>query len=396
MFDMVKRHAFLFSLVGGVVVIAVAVLALVYFLYMGPTGAIRRDLQSTRSQAQTLLGGTIFSDSLVEQMKEQVKQRKTQYSELLDYLRQLGAQRKPLVENLFPTSTEISLRHSFKSAYDARLQQYMERLNATLPMRPESSVRDKDAARADLKDAMEEAAGHTMYAHPANSFFRPEWVGEQEAPSLSLCRYGQEDIWLMDDLVNTLSTMNKEILEEKQRADQQKPAGERQGIEAVIRHAPVKELQAIRIGGRYAKLDDVKMQATAGRYRPPETAGRGERLPTISGRRSDLGFYKVLPWSLSVVVEAKYAGELVRRLRGTESLLSVEAYRMWPITYASFERASDLLAYSRDDYGDEGVVYLQVVGESLIFQLEGGRVTTQAGVGRGETEEEKPPEGSEA
>jgi hypothetical protein len=396
MFDMVKRHAFLFSLVGGVVVIAVGVFALVYFLYMGPTSGLRRDLQSTRSQAQSLLGNPIFSDSLVEQMKEQVAQRKKQYGELLDYLRQLGAQRTPLVENLFPTSTEISLRHSFKSAYDARLQQYMERLNATLPMRPEATGRDKDAARAELQDAMDEAAGHTMYAHPGNSFFRPEWVGEQEAPSLSLCRYGQEDIWLMDDLVGILSTMNKEILDAKQRADRQRPSDEQRGVKPVIRYAPVKELQAIRIGGRYAKLDEVKMQATSARYRPPETAGRGERVPTISGRRSDLGFYKVLPWSMSVVVEAKYAGELVRRLRGTESLLSVEAYRMWPITYASFERATDLLAYRREDYGDEGVVHLQVVGESLIFQLEGGRVTTQDGVGTGETEEEKPPEGSEA
>ncbi|MFO8013005.1 MAG: hypothetical protein R6X20_06825 [Phycisphaerae bacterium] len=396
MLDLLKRQAFLFSLVGGVVAIAAAVLVLVYLLYMGPTSGVRGDLQSTRSQAQTLLGGPIFSDSLVEQMKQQVEQRKKQYVELLDYLRELGARRKPLVENLFPTSTEISLRHSFKSAYDARLNEYMERLNATLPMQPESTGRDKEAARAELQDAMEEAAKHTMYAHPVNSFFRPEWVGEQEAPGLSLCRYGQEDIWLMDDLVNILSTMNEEVLQQKQRAEQEKPAGERRPIKAVIQHAPVKELRAIRIGGRYAKLDDVKMQATSGRYRPPEGAGRGERVPTISGRRSDLGFYKVLPWRLGVIVEAKYAGELIRRLRGTESLLSVEAYRMWPITYATFERTTDLLAYSREDYGDEGVVWLQVVGESLIFQLEGGRVTTQDGVGRGESEEAKQPEGAEA
>ncbi len=389
MLDMLKRHTFLFALGGGVVVIALVVTAVVYFFYMAPAAETRSDLRSTIRQANTLLGGTIFSDSLVEQMKEQVEQRKTQYVDLLDYLRELGAQREPLVENLFPTSTEISLRHSFKSAYDARLETYMERLNAALPMRPEGT-RDKEAARAELREAKEEAQSHTMYAHPVNSFFRPEWVGEQEAPSLTVCRYGQEDIWLMDDLVRVLETMNEEILQTK--------GGNRgKDVKAVIQNAPIKELLAIRIGGQYGKLDDVKMQTTTGRYRPPEGAGRGERVPTLTGRRSDLGFYKVLPWRLGVVVEAKYAGELIRRLRGTESFLSAEAYRMRPVTLASFDRMGDLLAYTREDYGDVGVVRLQIVGESLIFQLEGGRVTTQAGVGRGRGEtEEKPPEGSEA
>lgn len=395
MFDTLKRHAFLVALVGGVLVIAVTVGALVYVFYMGPSREIRRDLESTGSQGRTLLGGTIFSDSLVEQMKVQVAQREKQYGQLLDHIRQLGAQRKPLVENLFPTSTEISLRHSFKSAYDARLEAFMEMLNATVPMRPESSGRDKDAAAAELEAAREQARGHTMYAHSGNSFFRPDWVEKQEAPSLSSCRYGQEHIWLMDDLVGVLAGMNEEVLQEKQRSEQQKPAAQRQEVKAVIQYAPLKELVAIRIGGKYSKLDDVKMQGTSGPYRPPEVSGGAERLATLSGRRSDPGFYRVLPWRLDVVVEARYAGELVRRLRGTESLLSVEAYRMRPITYASFDRANDLLAYRREDYGDAGVVRLQVVGESLIFQLEGGRVTTPAGLER-EENEEKETEGSKA
>ncbi|MEA3366763.1 MAG: hypothetical protein U9R68_01470, partial [Planctomycetota bacterium] len=110
MFDMLKRHAFLGALVGGVLVIAVTVGALVHLFYMGPSREIRRDLESTGSQGKMLLGGTIFSDSLVEQMKAQVAQRGKQYSQLLDYIRELGSKRKPLVENLFPTSTEISLR----------------------------------------------------------------------------------------------------------------------------------------------------------------------------------------------------------------------------------------------------------------------------------------------
>jgi len=388
MLETLKRYAFLFALAGGVVVIGGAGVALVYTLYVGPAAEIRQDLRSTRSRADTLLKGTIYSDNLVEQMKEQVAKRKKQYVELLDYIRHLGAQRKPLVEDLFPTSTETSLRHSFKAAYDARLKAYMETLNATVPMRPETRGRRRDADDAELQAAREEARKHTMYAHPTNSFFRPEWVGAQGAPSLTQCRYGQEDIWLMDDLVRILAKMNQEILDQKSSA---RP-GE---IKSVIQHAPVKELVVIRIGGKYAILEDVKeMASTAGRYRPEKGGRQHERLPTLSGRRSDLGFYKVLPWRLGLVVEAKYAGELLRRLRGTESLLSVEAYRMQPITLASFQRADDLLAYRREDYGTAGVVRLQVVGESLIFQLEGGRVTTPLSVRRGRNEE-KQTEGAE-
>jgi len=396
MLEALKRYAFLLALAGGVIVIAGAVVALVYSFYMGPAAAVRQDLKGTRTRAKALLDGTIYSDRLVEQMKAQVARRKKQYDELLDYLRDLGARRKPLVEDLFPMSTEPSLRHSFKSAYDARLEQYMETLNATVPMKPESSRRGKGATGPELDAARKEARQHTMYAHPVNSFFRPKWVEEQGAPSLTLCRYGQEDIWLMDDLVSILAGMNEEVLRQKQQAEQQKPEDQRQQIKAVVQHAPVKELVAIRIGGGEATLKGLKMEGTSGRYRPEKGTRRGERVPTLSGRRSDLGFYKVLPWRLGVVVEAKYAGELLRRLRGTESHLSVEAYRMRPITLASFERTSDLLAYCREDYGDEGVVHLQVVGESLIFQLEGGRVTTRPGVGRGRSEEEKKTEDAEA
>lgn len=400
MLETVKRHLFLVALAGGVVILGAAIFATVYFLYMGPTTETRGDLRSTVSQSQSLLNGTIFSDSLVEQMKEQVAQRKEQYAGLLDYMRELGAKREPLVKDLFPTSTEISLRHSFKSAYTARIQKYMERLNATVPVRPEGARRgDRDTAQAELRQARNEAMEHAMYAHPVNSFFVPEWVGQQEAPSLDMCRYGQEDIWLMDDLVDVLARMNDEILVEKRLAEEKKPPDQRNPIEAVIRHVPVKELKGILIGGKEATLEDEKMQGTAGRYRPPEGGVRSGRIPTLSGRRSEFGFYKVLPWRLTVVVEARYAGELVRRLTGTESLLSVGAYRMTPITEASFDKMGDLMAYSRDDYGKPGVVLLQVVGESLIFQLEGGRITTLDGVPRDldqQEAEQETTEGSEA
>ena len=44
---------------------------------------------------------------------------------------------------------------------------------------------------------------------------------------------------------------------------------------------------------------------------------------------------------------------------------------------------------SRDDYGRDGIALLEVVGESMVFQLPGGRVTTLAAAA-------KPPAGEAA
>jgi len=102
----------------------------------------------------------------------------------------------------------------------------------------------------------------------------------------------------------------------------------------------------------------------------------GAGVPTLSGRLSKPGFYLVLPFRLVVVIESRWSGELLRRLKGTESFLSVEAWHMKPIVPEAFERfRGSLLASSREVYGNGGVVLLEVVGESLVFQLAGGRVT---------------------
>jgi hypothetical protein len=73
-----------------------------------------------------------------------------------------------------------------------------------------------------------------------------------------------------------------------------------------------------------------------------------------------------------VVVESRYAGELIRRLKGTESFITVDAFRMKPVV----EGSRDVMGPDRKAYGSQGIVRLEVVAESLVFQLEGGRVTT--------------------
>ncbi|MBE3135133.1 MAG: hypothetical protein IMZ55_16830 [Acidobacteria bacterium] len=184
-------------------------------------------------------------------------------------------------------------------------------------------------------------------------------------------RCSQEDLWLMEDLVEVIATMNEEIRKAK-------------GLKAVIADSPVKELIEIRIGSELALLPGTKMTTVAGRYRPAYTPGARAAAPgaetgapALSGRHSQIGFYLLLPWRMAVVIDARYAGELVRRLKGRESFLSVDAWRLTPINDATFERSGkDLLALSRDDYGTQGVAKLEVTGESMVFQLPGSRVTT--------------------
>lgn len=370
MMDKIKRHAFLIGLAAGVVVVSLAMLVGVYFAYWAPNSQTRALLKSTRTRANNLLTGPLYTANLVKAMADQVERRKKQYDELLDYIRSLGAKREPLVKNLFPLSTDISLRHSFKAEYDQALGRFMKRLGAIKPAVP--TEKDAKDAAAELAVLRVENRKARMFADPKLSFFRPDWVDRQEAPSLDLVRYGQENIWLMEDLVEIIASTNEEIL----KATGQPP---------VITNAPIKELIEIRIGAEYATLSGVRMLGATGRYRPTG-AGRarpGEkaevgRAPTLSGRYSDPSMYRVLPWRLVVVADARFAGELVRRLKGRESFLSVEGWRARPITDAAFERGRDLLALERDDYGSHGVVRLEIIGESLAFQLEGGRITTVA------------------
>lgn len=367
--ETIKRQAFILGLVAGVVVISLAAIATVYFVYVGPNADTRQVLRSTKTRAQKLQKGPLFSEDLVNQMAAQVDRRKKEYEGLVDHIRQLGAARKPLVENLFPISTDTGLRHSFKGKYDEALAGFMTRLGAVIPAVP--AGKDAKVSEADMKALSEENCRAAMFAHPKASFFRPDWVDRQDAPGMDTVRYSQEDLWLMEDLVEIIATMNDEIRKAK-------------GLKPVIADSPVKELIEIRIGSELALLPGTKMATVAGRYRPAytpgaraTTPGSEARAPALSGRHSQTDFYLLLPWRMAAVVDARYAGELVRRLKGRESFLSVDAWRLTPINDATFERAGkDLLALSRDDYGTQGVAKLEVTGESMVFQLPGSRITT--------------------
>ena len=234
MMEFIKRHAFLLVLGAGFVVIAAVVLVTVQFGYRGPGSALEAKLARTEGAARNLLGSPLYGQKLIEQMSAEVKQREARYEEILDYLRKLGQARKPLVEGLFPRSTDVNLRHSFKAEYDPALDRFMKTLGAILPLLPQDTPEAEKAGR--LKK-FEQA---TMFAHPQQSFVRPDWVDKAEAPTLDQCAVAQEDLWLMSDLVGILAEINRDSLA---------------GPTPVIRNVPIKELVEIRIGAGVATLE---------------------------------------------------------------------------------------------------------------------------------------------
>ncbi|MBM4019667.1 MAG: hypothetical protein FJ288_15325 [Planctomycetes bacterium] len=356
MMETIKRHLFLVALGAGVVVVALAVVLVTYFGYVGPAAGLKASYRATQSRAAGLKSAPIFTPELVTEMARQVDLRKKQYEDIFNFIRKAGAARKPLLDGIFPSTTDTGKRLSFKSKYDEAIAGFMKRLGAV----PPPGV-DKEGARVEEEGA--------MYIHPRLSFYRPDWVDRPEPPNMDLVRLGQENIWLMEDVVGIIEQMNKEL----------RPAGQR----PLVANSPVKELDEIRIGSEYAALPGSRMTSGGGRYMPAapvpprseadkaQTAAPS-RAPSLSGRWSQPGFYLVLPLRIIVVVESRYAGDFVRRIKGTESCLSVAAFRMKPLV----EGSREAMGPDRKAYGTQGIVRLEVVAESLVFQLEGGRVTT--------------------
>jgi len=373
MMETIKRHLFLVALGGGVAVIALAVGLVTYFGYGAPNAKLRRSYANTGNIASDVQKSPVFTADLVADMVKQVELRKGQYADLLGVIRKEGAARKPLVAGVFPTTTDSGKRLDFKNKYDAELRRFMKELGAVA-----APGIEKDPSRIEEEGA--------VYVHPKLSFSRPEWVDRPEAPSIDKVREGQENLWLIEDVVGIIKKMNEDLRAADPQLKGQRP---------IVATSAVKEINEIKIGAEYAGLAGSRMAGGMGRFSPaPPGAGKADdksdkkdakepekadvpRAPTLSGRWSSPGFYQVLPFRLAVVVESRYSGELIRRLRGTESFISVEAFRIKPLS----ENAKELMA-PRKDYGvgmqqeQQAIDRVEVVAESLLFQLEGGRVTT--------------------
>ena len=365
MMETIKRHLFLVGLGAGTGVLVLAAGLFAYFGLYAPNARMKDSYGKTFSRAGAVQASPVYTSELVAEMARQVDLRKKQYEEVINFIRKAGAARKPLIAGVFPSTTDTGKRLSFKSKYDEAIRGFMKRLGAIPP-----PGADKESAKTEEDGA--------MYVHPKLSFYRPDWVERSEPPNMDLVRLGQENIWLMEDVVEIIAKMNEEL----------RPPGRSR---LAIADSPVKELDEIRISYDYATLSGSRMLTGTGRYMPLVASARGDekadkaettekaepvpRAPTLAGRWSRPGLYEVLPFRLIVVVEMRFAGELIRRLKGTESFITVDAFRMKPVV----EGSRDMMGPDRKTYGSQGIVRLEVVAESLVFQLEGGRVTSRPG-----------------
>lgn len=347
MVDFVKRHLFLIALAAGVFVIGLLLFVFIEFGHRGANSDMAEELSGSLMRVRGLSGGTLYNQDVVEALKAGVDERKQRYEATLKYIAQRGRERKVLVDGVFPTTTDTSLLHSCKAEYKAALDRFMARLGA---VDPTLSADATEAQKMAKRDEMDKA---TMLAHPLYTFYRPDWVDKAEAPNLELVRYGQENVWLMEDLVEIVAKLNEDHIGQRPRS---------------IGEAAVKELLEIRIGSDAGSLDGSK--GGGARYRSVVGAG-SPREQTLSGRGSRPGFSLVLPWRMIVVADSRTFGELVRRLKDRETFITVDGVLVEPITEASFGRvskmaaASELKVYGSADRardGDGGVAGVPVAG----------------------------------
>lgn len=355
MMDFAKRHLFLLGLGAGVLALAVLILLLVQFGYRSPNAAMEAQLGGAVRRAQSLGGGTLYDEAVVEALKAAVQERRTRYEETLAYIAKRGRERKVLVPNLFPTTTDTTLLHTCKTEYKAALERFMARLGAVDPTLP------ADAPEAVKMAKLDEINKAVMLVNPGYAFHRPDWVDKPEAPNLDLVRYGQENLWLMEDLVEIVAKTNEAYIGQKPRT---------------IANAVIKELLEIRIGNDQAILEGGRGAGGAGRYRGAAGA-EGVREASLTGRASRPGFCLVLPWRVVVVADARIFGDLMRRLKDRETFLTVDGALVEPITEKAFAQGSKQFNVSDlKQYGGAPVVRLTLTGESLVLQLPEGRVTT--------------------
>jgi hypothetical protein len=376
MMDTIKNHIFEVILSAAVLVVGLAVGLGSYLVYGGQAKQVRGDLDSAIAKATRLEGSTLYSDGLVQKVADQDKQRQKEYAALILYLKSMSAEsvRPPLVKNLFPRGADQLLFQQFKSAYDVKLKSFMTTLNAVKPTQTDDLIPGSTTTRSRTSDESLKAA---MFADPKRSFVRPDWIELGTAPSMGQVRAAQEDLWLMDDLVSILASTNADALKQIMAKD---PSATKS-----IGWAPVKELVEIRVGADVTAPGG-KAGGTVSRYVTPVKGGSAKLGPLT--RTPVPGFYNVLPYRIEVIVDARYCGEVVRRLKDHETFLTVESWQVTPIlTDTALTRTKDLLALSLRDYGwrevekddrletqHATVVRLQIVGTSLAWTLEGGRV----------------------
>ncbi|MDP6380892.1 MAG: hypothetical protein QF662_06070, partial [Phycisphaerae bacterium] len=229
-----------------------------------------------------------------------------------------------------------------------------------------------------------------MFASPENSLPRPRWLEGMGIPTIAEAKEGQENFWLIQDILRAIKKVNDDFFQSK----------DGEGKPRTAEHAPIKQLVEITVGEADSILEGEGRLGRGKRYRwaspkaktllggfgasPAKLPKSWKRKPvlrvkSLTGRGSEHDLYNVLPFRLVVIADNELAGRLIGEISGTESFITIESVRIKAIDN---EQASSLLKTSPEDvdltklYGLRGLVQLTIIGESLVFELPGGRITT--------------------
>lgn len=201
-------------------------------------------------------------------------------------------------------------------------------------------------------------------------------VAPGDTAALQQMQMAQEDLWLIEDLVEAIAKTNSSHFKQA-------------GIEQpTIAETIVKELVQIEIGAGYAQLRQSTGSKSQGRYlqvqrssggnspdiaAPVDLGDPNQQAMTITGHAGDNneGKYKVLPFRMTVVVDAANSLELLRQLPFNRSFITVLNVNQTTIVDTQADYQKNLLVSTPEEretiYGNRPLVLMEIVGESLIF-----------------------------
>jgi len=360
------------------------------FWYLAASQEMQR--KSVLSLSMKKLNGLdrFYNDDAVRVLGDAAAYRQKEFEEAQKDLKMAGSW-DVLVPGIFPEYRESTQVYEFKNRYPARLAALMQTLNAGDPAQLVGGA----------------TIQVSMLAKP-DVFYTAPWIPERNLKSkaevMADLRNSQDDLWLQQDICLAIKRANDVFFDS--------PDGQKLG--RTVAAAVVKELHEIGIGRQFDQVPaggkgfSAVYAANSPRFRyvlggggpgplGVATGGAGPsgsktefpeagnvRAPTLTGHagNNNGGRYRVLPFRIAVVADAGNYLELVRQLGGTRSFITVEnvQYSIIPESEAGYRSNGVFVTQPRqrlEVYGRRALAHVVITGESLIFEVPGGRPTLE-------------------
>jgi len=370
--EFVKRHWWLVATLAAMVVLAGSAIALwvVFNRQMGQREAV---LKKSRDFLRP--STAYYNEKAAGVLEGATAYRQKQLDEMMSFVKQPN-EWQPLIPGIFPRYQADTQVLNFRLAYQAKLRQFMKELGAV------------NAAESPL--GIREA---TMFSSE-KAFHKATWIDDplvSSSPDVvmqHLCE-SQNDLWLMEEIVRIIKDTNNDYFRDTKIESENRK----------VAKAVIKELLKLEIGAQVLELAatamgrDHRYLTVSGGTTPYGGAGLAAtaeepevdvRAKTLTGRASNNngGVYKVLPFRVTVIADAGNYLELVRRLSGTRSFLTVDKVRYEVVceTENMYRQAGltcpNLNVSDRVEiYGLRPLANVVITGESLVFQVPGARPT---------------------